>query len=305
MNYESLLSDICAGDNSYVVLTAENRAHIRGLPAILGDRFIDFGIAEQTMIGASAGLATSGRIPIAHALAAFLTMRPFEFIRTDIGIPALPVKLVGYVPGLLSEANGPTHQAIEDVALMRGIPNMKVFCPADEEDLLLGLPHVLQDPAPWYVRFNARPPVARHTPFITGRAEVLSEGTDVAILVYGTLFTEAVGAALRLKDRGIGVRLVNLRTLSPVDREAILEAANRCSLTVTLEDHLATGGLWSIVAETLLSGGTTARVHRICLEERWFRPALLRDVLSYEGFDEARLAARIENALEALQEEQQ
>lgn len=300
MNYESLLSDICAPDDRFVVLTAENRAHIRGLPAILGDRFVDFGIAEQTMIGASAGLTTSGRIPIAHALAAFLTMRPFEFIRTDIGIPDLPVKLVGYVPGLLSEANGPTHQAIEDVALMRGIPNMKVFSPADEEDLLLGLPHVLQDPAPWYVRFNARPPAARHMPFVPGRAEVLSEGTDVAILVYGTLFTEAVGTALRLKDRGIGVRLVNLRTLSPVDKEAILEAVKRCSLTVTLEDHLATGGLWSIVAETLLSGGTTANVHRICLENRWFRPALLCDVLSYEGFDEARLAARIENALEGL-----
>src|SRR6202012_652928 len=97
-------------------------------------RFIDVGIAEQTLVGAAAGLALRGRIPVAHALAAFLTMRAFEFIRTDVGIARLPVKLVGGAAGILSEANGPTHQAIEDVALMRTIPHMLVFCPADTSE---------------------------------------------------------------------------------------------------------------------------------------------------------------------------
>ncbi|HYN40485.1 MAG TPA: transketolase, partial [Thermoanaerobaculia bacterium] len=152
--YESVLRDSALADERVVVLTAENRAAIRGLPASLGERFVDFGICEQTMVGAAAGLALRGRIPVAHALATFLTMRPFEFIRTDVGIPGLPVKLVGYVPGVLSEANGPTHQALEDVSLMRGIPGMKVFSPGDLPDLLLGLPAVIADPSPWYVRFN-------------------------------------------------------------------------------------------------------------------------------------------------------
>src|SRR4051794_14655757 len=130
MPYEQCLADLAARDERIVVMTAENRAAIRNLPQQLGGRFIDVGIAEATMIGAAAGLALRGRIPVSHALAAFLTLRAFEFIRDDVGIPNLPVKLVGGVPGVLSDGNGPTHQAIEDIALMRGIPNVNVFAPA-------------------------------------------------------------------------------------------------------------------------------------------------------------------------------
>src|SRR5262249_56995043 len=103
-------------------MTVENRAAIRNLPKELGERFIDVGICEQTLIGAASGLALRGRIPVVHALASFLTLRAFEFIRTDIGIPGLPVKLIGALPGLLSESNGPTHQSLEDIALMRTVP---------------------------------------------------------------------------------------------------------------------------------------------------------------------------------------
>lgn len=305
MSYESLLNLLCTKDERFVVLTAENRAHIRSLPSVLGERFIDFGIAEQTMIGAAAGLAVSGRIPIAHALAAFLTMRPFEFIRTDVGIPALPVKLVGFVPGFLSEANGPTHQALEDIALMRGIPNMKVFSPADEADLLLGLPEILLDSSPWYVRYNARPAEMAHAPFVPGRAEVLLEGCDVAVLAHGMLVGESFRACQRLEKRGISVRLVNVRTLAPFDRDLVLDSVKRCVLTVTVEDHFAAGGLWSLVAETMLSARASGHVHRISLEDRSFRPGLLPDALSYERFDEFGLFQRIEAALEAIQREQQ
>src|SRR6195952_5520098 len=133
MSYEELLTKLALEDDRFVVMTAENRALVRNLPAKLGRRFVDTGITEQTMIGAAAGLALRGRIPVCHALATFLTLRAFEFIRTDVGIGKLPVKLVGGVPGFLSEANGPTHQAIEDVSLMRGIPGMHVVCPADAE----------------------------------------------------------------------------------------------------------------------------------------------------------------------------
>src|SRR5690606_39763980 len=126
MNYEQKLLELVQKDERIVVLTAENRAAIRNLPSKIKDRFIDVGIAEQTMIGMAAGLALRGRIPIVHALSTFLTMRAFEFIRTDIGIANLPVKLVGADPGFLSEANGLTHQAIEDISIMRGIPGMNI-----------------------------------------------------------------------------------------------------------------------------------------------------------------------------------
>ena len=294
MTYEQTLERLAAEHEDLVVMTAENRAAIRNLPPKIGARFIDVGICEQTMVGAAAGLALRGRTPVVHALATFLTLRAFEFIRSDVGIAGLPVKLVGGVPGFLSEANGPTHQALEDVAVMRGIPPMNVFCPADEEELAAGLPAVVRDRAPWYIRFNASPAAVEHRePFRIGRAEVLTEGKDVAILVYGFLLREAQKAQEILRRRGYTVRLVNIRTPKPLDEDTVLAAARETRLVVTLEDHFVTGGLWSIVAELLLRHHTSARVHPIALKNRWFKPALLADVLRYEGFTGEQIAEEI------------
>ncbi|XXX82623.1 transketolase C-terminal domain-containing protein [Sorangium sp. So ce134] len=293
MRYEEALLALCQGNPDLVVMTAENRAAIRNLPGRIGARFIDVGICEQTMIGAAAGLALRGRVPIVHALATFLVMRAFEFIRTDVGIPGLPVKLVGAVPGFLSEANGPTHQALEDVALMRGVPGMQVFCPADEAELVACLPEVVASPSPCYVRFTARPPRSPHpAPPAIGRAEVLTEGRDVAILTYGLLVGEALAAAEALAARGLSARVVNLRWLKPIDEEAVLDALSAARLTVLLEDHFTTGGLASIVAELCLARGVAAPVLPISLKERWFTPAMLADVLAAEGFTGPQIAAR-------------
>ena len=293
-NYEQTLLEMMATDERIIVMTAENRAAIRNLPNLAPDRFIDTGITEQTLVGAAAGLALRGRIPVLHALATFLTLRAFEFVRTDVGIGNLPVKLVGGVPGFLSDGNGPTHQAIEDVALMRGIPHMHVFCPADEQDMLLGLPHMINSPHPTYIRYNGLKPVTDHEPnFEIGRSEKLSDGSDVAILVYGMLFAQAWEAKAILEAEGLSVRLVNIRMPKPIDEDAILSAARETSLVVTLEDHFLTGGLYSIVAETLLRHGETAQVLPFALDERWFRPALLGEVLRFEGFTGEQIAARI------------
>ncbi|MCA9868183.1 MAG: transketolase [Anaerolineae bacterium] len=293
-NYEQTLLEMMADDERIIVMTAENRAAIRNLPNLAPGRFIDTGITEQTMVGAAAGLALRGRIPVLHALATFLTLRAFEFVRTDVGIGNLPVKLVGGVPGFLSDGNGPTHQAIEDVALMRGIPHMHVFCPADEQDMLLALPHIINSPNPTYIRYNGLKPVVNHAgDFAIGRAEQVSDGTDIAILVYGMLFAQAWEAKALLEAEGLSVRLINVRMPKPIDEEAVLRAARETNLLVTLEDHFLTGGLYSIVAETLLHHGETADVLPFALDERWFRPALLNDVLQYEGFTGEQIAARI------------
>jgi transketolase len=297
--YEQALGRLAGEREDVVVLTAENRAHIRGLADRLGPRFVDFGICEQTMVGAAAGFALRGRIPVAHALATFLTLRAFEFIRTDVGIPSLPVKLVGFVPGFLSEGNGPTHQAVDDVAVMRAIPGMQVFCPADLEELTAALPVILDSPSPAYIRYNALPPGVTHDePFTIGRAEVLSEGEDVALLTYGLLVAEADRARRLLEARGLGVRLVSLRSLAPVDEPAIVASVRRASLVVTLEDHFRSGGLHSIVAETCLRHRLAPRVLGLDLGTRFFTPALLPDALAHEGFDGPRLAERIVEALE-------
>lgn len=303
MNYEQLLEQLCTADERFVVLTAENRAPIRSLPEKLGPRFIDTGITEQTMIGAAAGLALRGRIPVVHALAAFLTMRAFEFIRTDVGIGNLPVKLVGYIPGFLSEANGPTHQALEDVAIMRGIPNVNVFCPADEDDMLTGLPEVLQSASPFYIRYNPLKTKFSHSKsFEIGKAEYVQEGDDVALLVYGMLFQTALETTSLLSQAGYSVRLINMRTLKPVDEEAIVRAVRETPLVVTLEDHFMTGGLYSIVSEVISRHEIfgSARVMPVALSS-WFKPALLADVLNYEGFTAAKLAESISKKIKSKQ----
>jgi glutamate-1-semialdehyde 2,1-aminomutase len=308
--YERALQSLAATDPDLVVMTAENRAAIRSLPTALGPRFIDVGIAEQTLIGMAAGLALCGRKPIVHALAAFLTMRAYEFIRTDIGIPRLPVKLVGGVPGFLSEANGPTHQAIEDIAIMRGIPGMKVFCPADEADLAAALPALLADPAPCYIRYPAAtgaatglagPATTEHP--LAGqphRIETVADGDDVAILTFGMLVGEALEARTQLAAAGVTARVLSVRMPKPLDETAVLAAVADTRLVVTLEDHLQIGGLYSIVCELLVRAGMRSDVMPIALAERWFKAALLPELLVREGFSGPQIAARILERIDHL-----
>ena len=293
MTYEEILTQTALSDERFIVMTAENRALVRNIPGKLGNRFIDTGITEQTMIGAAAGLALRGRIPVVHALASFLTMRAFEFVRTDAGIPDLPVKLSSFIPGFLSDGNGPTHQAVEDISLMRGIPNMTVFAPADEDDLVKMLPQIWNHPHPSYFRINTRKTDHQHSPFELGKAEIVSKGEDLTILTYGLLFEQALIAVEILKNEGLAVGLVNLRSLKPVDEQAILQATQGSGLTVTLEDHFLTGGLYSIVAEVLLKHNVTAKVLPFALNEKWFKPLLLPNVLEYEGFTGKQIAEKI------------
>jgi transketolase len=183
---------------------------------------------------------------------------------------------------------------------MRGIPGMQVFCPADLDELVDALPAILSSKAPSYVRYHLDPralalPAAR--PFAVGRAETVFEGRDVALLTYGFLLREAGKARDLLEARGISTRLVNLRSLKPVDEEALVQAAS-CPLVVAIEDHFETGGLFTVVAETLVRRGLAARVVPFAFRERWFTPGLLPDVLRKEGFDGNSLARRVLQALD-------
>jgi transketolase len=297
MSYESTLLALAEADPDVMVLTAENRAHIRGLAASLGPRFIDVGIAEQTLVGVAAGLALRGRKPFVHALAPFLTMRALEFIRTDIGIGCLPVKLVGFVPGLLSDGNGATHQSLEDIALMRGIPGMQVFCPENGPALEACLPQILASNAPCYVRFTSRDGRAPALAPPIGAADVRRVGRDVTILTFGLLVEQAELACAELERAGISAGLVNLRWLSPVDEAAVLAAARTSSLLVTVEDHFKIGGLYSIVCELLQRAEVHVRVVARAFDARWFVPATLPRVLEHEGLSGARLAESVQRAM--------
>jgi transketolase len=248
-------------------------------------------------------MALRGRIVLTHALATFITLRAFEFVRDDVGIPGLPVIMVGMVPGFLSDGNGPTHQAVDDVALMRGIPNVGVFCPADEEDLRIGMKSTILSGRPFYVRYNALPAAVQHDPnFAIGRAETVHEPSggshEVTILTYGMLLRQAIEATAELERVGIGVRVVNMRTLDPVDVTALLDAVLSSGLVVTLEDHFKVGGLYSILSEVMVKHRVMAPVLSLALDGRWFRPGRLPEVLRAEGFTGPQIAARIRTALD-------
>ncbi|MBN1608538.1 MAG: transketolase [Polyangiaceae bacterium] len=292
--YESALEQLAMQRPNLFVLTAENRAAIRGLPARLGRRFIDVGICEQTLVAMAAGLALRGRVPVVHALAPFLTLRAFEFIRTDVGLPRLAVKLIGYVPGLLSDGNGPTHQSLEDVGLMRLVPNMQVFCPADSTELLAGLAAVIDSDLPCYVRFTERPPQVEHVePPRPGRAEWLARGRDVVLLAYGLLVAPVLEAARLLNEMGISAGVLNLRWLAPLDEAALLEAALASRLLVAVEDHFSTGGLYTAVLELLNRHGIFASVAPFSFDQRWFRPGRIDAVLEREWLTGPKLAERV------------
>lgn len=297
-NYPEIIKDFALKNENVVVFTAENRAVVRDLPPLLNDRFIDVGITEQNMIAMAAGMALRGRIPICHALTNFLLFRAYEFIRNDVGIPNLPVKLSGWIPGFLSDGNGPTHQSLEDVGLMRLIPGMQVFCPADNDDMCLMLETIWNSPHPTYLRVNPRPAKIKHTQaFEIGKAEVLATGNDVTLLVYGFLLEEVLIAKELLEAQGKSVGLVNMRSLQPVDEDCILQLVNSTSKLVTVEDHFGTGGLYTIICEILTRHQKTMPIQQISMANRWFKPGLLTEVLDYEGFSGAKLAERIEKEM--------
>jgi transketolase len=289
--YEQSLLELTSSSDALVVLTAENRVHIKNLPDVLGPRFIDVGICEQTLVGAAAGLALRGRRPFVHALAAFLTMRAFEFVRTDIGLANLPVTLVGFVPGILSEANGPTHQAIEDIALMRLVPNMQIVCPANVDELVDCIPAIYRSRRPCYLRFNDRQPAyASHQPFVLGEAEVRGSGNDVALLTYGAMVAEAEKARVILEKQGIGLRLVNLRSLVPLDEDTVLETVCATRLTVVLQDHVCESGLYDIVLGLLSRFQLDVDILPLGFARRGFIPTAMDLALDHEGLSGEKIA---------------
>jgi transketolase len=293
-NYPEIIKNYALNNENVVVFTAENRAVVKELPSILADRFIDVGITEQNMIAMAAGMALRGRIPICHALTNFLLFRAYEFIRNDAGIPHLPVKLSGWIPGFLSDANGPTHQSLEDVGIMSLIPGMQIFCPSDNDDMCLMLETIWSSPHPTYLRVNPRPAAIAHKQvFEIGKAEVLTSGKDLTILVYGFLLEEVLKAKEILEKTGLSVGLVNMRSLKPIDEECILNLTENTGKIITIEDHFITGGLYAKVCEVLARNQKICPIHSISMNERWFKPGLLSEVLEFEGFTGAKLAERI------------
>lgn len=252
---EGLVS-AAAKDKRIVAVCADltESTRLTGFKRRFPERFVQAGVHEQLITALGAGLALAGKVPFIASFAVFCPGRSWEQVRTNICLNQANVKIAGAHAGITVGPDGATHQATEDIAIMRCLPNMTVVVPCDAEQTRLAVPAVARLKGPVYLRFG-RPkrPVftTSRTPFRIGRAQPFRRGDDVAIMACGMMVHQALLAAEELKKEGIDCTVLNIHTVKPLDEKAVIAAAKRCGAVVTAEEHQLMGGLGSVVAEAL------------------------------------------------------
>ena len=227
------------------------------------ERYFQMGIAEANMISAAAGLALTGHIAYASTFAVFASGRPYDQIRSSVAIPRLNVKICGSSAGLSDFGDGKTHQSVDDITLMRVLPNMKVFSPADYYETKKIVKAMAAIDGPCYIRVNRNDvPVVTDpdAPFEFGKIRVMKEGADAVIFATGFMVYQALEAAKALEAEGISAKVVNVSTIKPIDAEGVVAAAKGMKAAVTVEEASVLGGLGSAVCETLAEGPAESRV---------------------------------------------
>lgn len=228
------------------------------------ERFFNVGVAEQNMVGLATGLATRGYVPFVYSIATFASMRAYEFIRNGPVLHNLPVRIVGVGGGVDYGTNGPTHHALEDVALMRVQPGLTVVAPADRDQARSATHALSEVDGPVYLRLGkgGAPVPGLDGRFEVGRMETIGVGSDVAILTYGSGASEAVSAARLLEQKGLGVTVAVVACLSPAPLRQLSDLLGSVDLAITLESHYRTGGLGSLVCEIVAEQGLDCQVER-------------------------------------------
>jgi len=220
------------------------------------DRHLEFGIMEQGVIGFASGLATMGKIPVVATIATFVTSRPFEMVRNDIGYMKQNVKLVGRCGGITYNDLGPTHHSLEDFAILGTIPGFTLLSPGDPLEIRKATQAMFEHVGPVYMRIGQQPLpylYAGEYSFEIGKGVTLREGKDLTIIATGTVLQKAVAASDLLKKKGIGARVINMHTLKPIDREIIIQAAKETGKILTVEENYLRGGLGSLVCSVVSS----------------------------------------------------
>lgn len=254
--YGKALVELGEKDEKVIVLDADLAAATKtgAFKKAFPERFFDTGIAESNMMGIAAGLATTGYTVFASSFAMFAAGRAFEQVRNTIGYPHLNVKIGATHAGISVGEDGASHQCCEDIALMRTIPGMVIINPADDIEARAAVLAAAKYEGPVYMRFG-RLAVPRifdeNYKFEIGKAVTLKEGTDVTVIATGLLVAEAVEAAKILENEGISVNLINMATIKPLDKEAVIAAAKKTGCIVTAEEHNIIGGLGSAVSEAV------------------------------------------------------
>ncbi|HQZ11674.1 MAG TPA: transketolase C-terminal domain-containing protein [Devosia sp.] len=235
------------------------------------DRFFNVGMAEQNLIAVAAGLARTGKVPFATTYGVFATRRAYDFVAIALAHSNVNVKIIAGLPGLTTGYGG-THQAIEDLALMRMVPGLTIIDPCDATEIMAATAAIADHDGPVYMRLlRGTVPVVLDPAYIfrIGKAANLRGGTDVGIISTGLMTERALDAATALQQRGISVGVLHVPTIKPFDADAVAEFAASVGHVVTAENHVAVGGLASLVVETLFDAGVTKKVTRIGLPDRY------------------------------------
>ena len=263
------------------------------------DRFIDAGIAEANLVGVAAGLATTGHTVFASSFAMFLAGRAFEQVRNTIGYPHLNVKLGATHAGISVGEDGASHQCCEDIALMRSIPGMVIINPADDIEARAAVFAAAEYEGPVYMRFG-RLAVPRifdeNYKFEIGKAVTLREGTDVTIIATGLMVNEAIQAADALEAEGISVELINMHTIKPLDKEAVVKAAKKTGCIVTAEEHNIIGGLGDAVCDAVC-GEYPVPVVKVGVEDTFGKSGPAVDLLHIFGLDADNIVKKAKQAI--------
>lgn len=295
--------EVAERDSSLWVLTADvmRTARLGPFAKAFPERFLNVGIAEQCMVGVAAGLATCGKVPVVNAFAAMLSMRACEQIRTDLCYGNLNVKLVASAAGFAAGYAGPTHHAIEDIAILRAMANMTVLVPCDARETREAVRAALVRPGPVYIRIGGRAPdftvYGDALDYRIGRAVVLRDGGDVTLIACGRTVVECVGAARLLSEEGIQVRVLDMHTVKPIDVTAIEQAVRQTRLVVTVEEHNVFGGLGSAVAETMAELGCSTPLKRLGVPDAYAPIATADVLLERYGVTAPRIADSVAGSL--------
>ena len=265
------------------------------------DRFYNVGIAEANMCGMAAGLASVGKIPFVNTFAVFLTSLGLLPARAFASYGDLPVKYAGGYGGLSDAFDGPSHHALEDIAIMRALPNFEVYVPCSEIQLNWLMQYAIDTPKPMYLRLSRDtfPEVYQEgASFESGKGTILREGNDVTIIACGLMVGNALQAAEMLAEEGIQARVVDMFSIKPIDRELILQCAEETGAVVSAEEHSIIGGLGSAVAEVLAAAGTEAKMGFVGMQDRHAECGPYKALQAKYGLDAAAIAAKVRETVQ-------
>ena len=294
--YGEALAELGAVNENIVVLEADlsKSTKTSDFKKVYPERHFNMGIAEQNMLGVAAGFAAAGKIPFASSFAVFATGRAYDQIRNSIAYPNLNVKIAATHAGLTVGEDGGSHQMLEDIALMRALPNMTVIVPADGIETKQAIKAAAEYEGPVYIRMG-RPKVPvlfdDNYTFEIGKGVVLKEGTDVTLVGTGIMVSQAVEAAELLAAEGISAAVVNISTIKPLDAELIIAQAQKTGAIVTCEEHNIYGGLGSAVAEVLVEN-CPVPMARVGVADKFGESGLPDELLEKYGLTAANIAAQ-------------